>query len=314
MRKPILSILASAAIKKNLVTQRAGTNPLEAAAGVPLQHMCACVTCTNTVAWDTIFCSPECALRNRMAAAPHPRRSRPYINLKASASYQSFGDNPAIATNFLVPVSYAAGHVIRRSLLSPKPLHNETAHHKLRAQYLTASNIAAVLGANPYRSPLSVLRSYVNPHAQRKGNMFTRRGRDMEPFIANKFVEATAIPCIYDQGMCVSAHHPFIGATFDLLTVAGIPVEIKCLVSRQPGPITELAPFMYWVQCQVQMEVANAPYCYYVEYKEESGPEPEYFSIVRIDRDLPWFTRILPILQAFWAEVCELRSKLKTIS
>lgn len=179
-------------------------------------------------------------------------------------------------------------------------------------RYLTASNVAAVIGANPYCSVKQVFRKYVLKQ-ESGSNYFTRQGIEMEPFIAQKFVEQVMLPVIYNQGVALSTRYPFLGASFDLLTCTGIPVEIKYLVSRKPKE-NELLPFMYWVQCQVQMEVADAPYCYYVEYKEACKDDGEYFSVCKLERDSAWFESIVPRLEEFWHAVCKLRSGLSKVS
>jgi putative phage-type endonuclease len=277
-----------------------------------LLRACIAANCTSLVTWDELHCSPACARSARVSANVVARHTlQPYPCIRASAAYDPFTKHEKLSTKFLLPVSRSASHIIRRSFFSPKPEYDEKAHHSLRAQYITASNVSAIIGANPHCSQRMVFKSYFTKNRAGAGNRFTRKGITMEPFIANKFVQSTGIPCMYGQGLCVSAHYPFLGATFDLITITGIPVEIKCLVTRRPATDT-LMPFMYWVQCQVQMEVAQAPCCYYVEYKEETGTEPEHFSIVLVERDATWFAQILPVLQSFWAQVCELRSRLKT--
>lgn len=119
----------------------------------------------------------------------------------------------------------------------------------------------------------------------------------------------TSIACVYNEGLHISKRFPFIGATFDLLTIHGIPVEIKLLVSRKPEQYPYMPP-MYWVQCQVQMEVADSDMCYYVEFKEATETEPEYFCISTIRRDKEWFDNVAPRLKEFWDQVTELRQSL----
>lgn len=264
--------------------------------------------CSNTTSWNQAHCSVGCAQEHRRNEGNLYCAAEPGINVKSHAAYEAFHNNANLFTYFYTPLSRAAYNILRRGFFYPKPIANEDAHHNLRMRYLTASNVAAVIGANPYCSVKQIFKKYVlkEPGAS---NYFTRKGRDMEPFIAQKFVQATMLPCIYNQGLALSRRYPFLGASFDLLTHTGIPVEIKFLVSRTPKD-GELVPFMYWVQCQVQMEVADASHCYYVEYKEASNDNAEYFSITKLHRDSRWFEGVAPQLEEFWDAVCKLRSGL----
>jgi hypothetical protein len=129
----------------------------------------------------------------------------------------------------------------------------------------------------------------------------------MEPVIAERFVRAMNVPCIYNQGMVVHKSHPFLAATFDLLTTQGIPVEIKYMVSRKPT--TDIVmPCMYWVQCQIQIQCADSPYGYYVEYKEKQKDAPEHFRIMTVRRDQEWFDKNIGLLRQFWDIVQNYRS------
>lgn len=230
--------------------------------------------------------------------------------LAATATYQSFPDD-RFHTNWIIPVRHELTNNLSRSFMSPKPGIAETLHHQVRMNYLTASNVAAVLGHNPYCSPQNAFKRYVLK-TQSGGSKATRKGQEMEPIIARLFVERSNLPCVHGEGLCISRRHSFLAATFDLLTYEGIPVEIKTLVTRKPK-LNELMPFYYWIQCQVQMEVAEAPYCYYVEYKEESEGEGEYFAVHKIARDASWMQSMLPRLATFWNQVLALRAKLNIV-
>lgn len=209
-------------------------------------------------------------------------------------------------TCLYIPTSPGLRNILVRSFFSPRPS-DQKRHHRLRHNYLTASNVASVLNINPYCSVRSILERYIHPYIEQKDNYIMKRGRDMEPIIADMFVKATNIPCVHSQGLTPHSKYKFLAATFDLLTLDGIPVEIKCLVKRKPT--TEcIMPVMYWVQCQIQMQVAEADKCFYVEFKERTETDEEYFNILTIRRDDQWFNRVLPLLEEFWNVVCNYRS------
>jgi len=224
--------------------------------------------------------------------------------MHANFTYDKFDEQ--YDTQLYVPISDNVQRVLTRSFFHPRPS-DELRHYRLRHNFLTASNVAAVLGMNPYCTIQTIMDKYMRPFSPAPDNYFTKRGKDMEPFIAQKFVRSTKIPCIHNQGLVQHRTYKFLGATFDLLTHTGIPVEIKCLVKRVPKQ-DEVMPKMYWVQCQIQMQVAESPFCYYVEYKERTETESEFFNIIVINRDDDWFYQVVPILERFWNTVTEYRS------
>lgn len=224
--------------------------------------------------------------------------------MHANFTYEKFDE--AYDTQLYVPITGNVQRMLTRSFFHPRPT-DELRHHRLRHNFLTASNVAAVLGMNPYCSVKTILDKYTRPFVPAPDNYFTKKGKNMEPIIAQKFVRATQIPCIHNQGLVTHNVYKFLAATFDLVTHTGIPVEIKCLVKRAPKTDTVM-PKMYWVQCQIQMQVTEAPYCYYVEYKERTSDCPEYFNILVLNRDDDWFYQIVEYLEAFWKTVTEYRS------
>lgn len=262
-------------------------------------HKCAYPACHNVTTWSLAHCSVECA--NLHVSQQHFTSGTCHTVVKAHVSY----DVLPVGTSLLVPFHPRVRDILKYSLTSPKPSEEEARHHLLRRQYITASNVASILGCNRYKSRRAVFKQYVLGDTARR-NTFMQRGIEMEPVIANKFVQASGKHCIYNHGLCVSKRFDFIGATFDLLTTDGFPVEIKYLANRQPDPSAPV-PFIYWVQCQVQMEVADSLSCYYVEYKEGQDDQPDYFSILQIERDTAWFDSIVPFVKQFYDDVMVLR-------
>ena len=267
------------------------------------RHWCANILCSKRIELTRIQCSPDCAksVQNRDKV---PINDETRFIMNGSFKYSAF--DSYFDTHLYVPISPKLRDILMRSFFSPRPSDNER-HHRLRHNYLTASNIASVLNMNPYCSVRAILEKYIQPFTEHKDNFIMKRGRDMESTIAKLFINATNIPCIHNQGLTPHSKYKFIAATFDLLTLEGIPVEIKCLVKRKPTR-DSIMPTMYWVQCQIQMQVANSDKCFYVEYKERNQIEDEYFNIITVRRDDQWFQNVLPLLKEFWEVVCNYRS------
>lgn len=266
-------------------------------------HWCGNITCHNRIAMDEIECSSDCAAlvteRDQF-----PKFKSPNHIMTGAFSYKLF--DTTYDTQLYVPISTNLKNVLTRSFFSPKATDGDK-HHRFRHNYLTASNVASALNMNPYSSVRHILEYYMNPYKPSTDNHFMKRGREMESVIASKFIESTGLSCVFNQGLTIHPDYPFLAATFDLLTIEGVPVEIKFMVSRNPSYST-IMPKMYWVQCQIQMQVAQSQYCYYVEYKQPNEIDPEHFSIITIQRDDQWFNNALPVLKEFWDVVCSYRS------
>jgi putative phage-type endonuclease len=226
--------------------------------------------------------------------------------VKARASYYDLG--PTFDTHVYVPYTNRVKQMLERSFFHPNPVTNEKEHHAFRYQHLTASNVAAVLGLNPYQTRQKVYEKYTNPQEPSIDNYFTRRGRQQEPYIARKFTHASGLTCLYDLPLVEHPTYPWLGATFDLLTNKGHPVEIKYLISRKPTEETFM-PMMYWVQMQIQLQVAQSSSGYYVEFKSATDTEPEYFKILIVSRDDDWFAQMFSKIECFWQSVQEARCK-----
>lgn len=87
---------------------------------------------------------------------------------------------------------------------------------------------------------------------------------------------------------------PWLGASPDsFLMIDGrqIPVEAKC-----PRVLHTKVPGMYLDQMQTQMEVCDAPYCYFVSWVEDGQ------WVKKVERDPEWWTKNRPILEAFYLD------------
>src|SRR5687767_8539180 len=104
-----------------------------------------------------------------------------------------------------------------------------------RRELLTASDVAAVLGVDPRRSPLSV-------YAEKRGLLevaetpWMRWGRRVEGAIAEAYADETGRP-VRDLGLEIQRHPdvPWLGATLDRQVLEGSAAHP--LVAPGPGPL-----------------------------------------------------------------------------
>lgn len=168
----------------------------------------------------------------------------------------------------------------------------------LRNNMLTASDVASVLGVNPYETPDDVMykkcgfKKRCDWSAADHGNRYEAEARDI---YAQKYNET-----VYEIGVVPHPQHMWLGGSPDGITDSEKLIEIKCPVSRK---ITNEVPKHYVPQVQLLMEILDLEVCDFIQYR----PEPYEFVVTRINRDRDWFQRSLPIMRDFWNRVIERR-------
>lgn len=94
------------------------------------------------------------------------------------------------------------------------------------------------------------------------GNIATFWGQKYEQVVADIYSVNHNVK-LYEFGLIEHPEYNWMGASPDGITEDGIMLEIKCPSRRK---ITGIAPFYYYIQCQIQMETCNLDYCDFVEY------------------------------------------------
>ena len=181
-------------------------------------------------------------------------------------------------------------------------------HSKLwfsqRNRMITCSDMAAVLGMNPYSSKNEVFNKKTGQAKPFHGNAATRRGTELEP-VAMKAYEKKSGKTTWPEDVGLMQHPVYsqIGGSPDGITLDGILVEIKCPMSRRiiPG----LCPKYYIPQVQVLMEIFDLDQTHFVQYRPETRYTNEVCDITIINRDPVWFANALPQLQGFMTDVTE---------
>lgn len=114
--------------------------------------------------------------------------------------------------------------------------------------------------ANPYSSKKDYILSKCG-HRQFTGSEATYWGTMLEQ-VATDIYSRREKRKIIEFGLLPHPSIDFIGASPDGISPEGVMLEIKCPFRRK---ITGVPPFYYWIQMQLQLEVANLKNCDFLE-------------------------------------------------
>ncbi len=126
---------------------------------------------------------------------------------------------------------------------------------------ITGTDIAAIVGLNPYRKVYDVFLDKLGLADDMVDTPYMKRGRRMEPILAEDYEEATGLKTV-KVGLVRHAQCDFVLGTPDRLVVNGAGqilhgLEIKTAGYRQQPywgpPETDIIPDQYLLQCQWYM-------------------------------------------------------------
>lgn len=173
---------------------------------------------------------------------------------------------------------------------------------ELRNNMVTASDAAAVLGISRFDSVDDILYKKCG---------FEKRYSDMSMSamkhgiyyedIARREYECVTGEIVHEVGLIQHPVYPFIGASADGITESGKLIEIKC----PKGALRQKIPDYYIPQIQLCLEVLDLETCDYIEYSADLNT----LRISKVDRDREWFRKSLPVIENFWRDVIDRRSK-----
>ncbi len=178
-----------------------------------------------------------------------------------------------------------------------------------RKGLVTASNVGAILGFDPWRTADDVMRAMVRDHfgADREfdGNPATAWGEANEAGAITDYTMETGRPT-RPAPFVVSPLHPWLGASPDrYVSNAGL-LEVKCpfkfrdTVKPVPFvPITDRAQRHYHAQIQVQMLCTGTEWCDFWQWA------PADWSCERVDRDEQFLEWAIPELYGFYQRFLE---------
>jgi putative phage-type endonuclease len=139
-----------------------------------------------------------------------------------------------------------------------------------RKKHIGASEVAAILGADPRYTPLHVYESKVHDR-ESIDTVWMKFGRDVEGAIANAYAHETG-RSVVDLGATAFQYHPdmpFLAATLDRVTwdkprdpeEPGVPLELKNKGDfTRPDAWVEEPPLENQIQLQIQMSCKVAPW------------------------------------------------------
>lgn len=166
-----------------------------------------------------------------------------------------------------------------------------------RKKGIGGSEAGAIVGMNPYSSPVKVFQDKVSEEIVEMDNETMRVGRDLENYVAQRFMEETGKKVRKSNFMYFSESHPFMLADVDRLVV-GEKAILECKTANlyqankwKDGNVPE----MYYIQCQHYLAVLGFDTAYIAVLIMGKG-----FIWQKIERDEELIQYLVTIEQDFW--------------
>ena len=168
-----------------------------------------------------------------------------------------------------------------------------------RKMGITGTDAGAICGLNPYVSAFQVYQDKITKETENQDNESMRQGRDLEEYVAQRFVEETGFRVRRANAIFQNEEHPIMLADFDRLIVgqnAGLECKTVSPYSADKWS-DEAIPIHY--QMQVQHYQATSGYdCWYI-VALILGKD---FIIRKIERDEEMIQYLITIEERFWNE------------
>lgn len=155
---------------------------------------------------------------------------------------------------------------------------------ELRKRSIGGSDAGTIMGMNPYSSLVTLYADKMGLSKPRGDNEAMRQGRDLEAYVAERYMEITGNKVQNDNFMYHHPDYPFITANIDR-RIVGQNAGLECkTMSAFNGYDLEgnVIPPSYFCQCQHYMEVMGfdfmdlcilvfqkPPYIFHIERNEE---------------------------------------------
>lgn len=170
---------------------------------------------------------------------------------------------------------------------------------KYRKQGITSTDAGAICGFNPYVSAFQVYQDKISEDIVEFDNESMRQGRDLEEYVAQRFMEETGLKVRRANAIYQSSEHPWMLADYDRLIIgqkAGLECKTVSPYSSDKWADGQI-PLHY--QLQVQHYLAVSGYdCWYIA-AIIFGRE---FVIRKIERDEELIQYLIRIEKRFWHE------------
>jgi len=157
-----------------------------------------------------------------------------------------------------------------------------------------ASQSAAVLGVNPWKSKVDVWDDLVYGGDPIEDNLAMRLGRDLEPILQKLFMEQTGLTVKQDNKIRIHKDYDYLTCNLDGMVIGEkVPVEYKTSAQPWDGEI----PDHYFVQLQHQMMITESPYIYYASLSLGYNKQ---LIIEKYERDDKFINDMKEELVSFW--------------
>ena len=170
---------------------------------------------------------------------------------------------------------------------------------ELRRQGLGGSDAAAIIGLDRYRSAFDVYAEKIGLKPEQPDNEAMRQGRDLEQYVAERFMEATGKKVRRRNAMLQHPEYPFMIADIDRWVVsenAGLECKTTSVLNRAKFSQGEFPP-NYYVQCMHYMAVTGAERWYLAVLVLNNA-----FHVFTIERDENEIQALIQAEKQFWEE------------
>jgi putative phage-type endonuclease len=168
---------------------------------------------------------------------------------------------------------------------------------ELRKKGIGGSDSAAIVGLDRYRSPFDVYADKLGLKPEIPDNEAMRQGRDLEQYVAERFMEATGKKVRRRNAMLQHPEYPFMIADIDRWVVgenAGLECKTTSVLNRAKFNQGEYPP-SYYVQCVHYMAVTGAERWYLAVLVLNKG-----FHVFTIERDEAEINALIEAEKDFW--------------
>ena len=168
---------------------------------------------------------------------------------------------------------------------------------ELRKKGIGGSDSAAIVGLDRYRSAFDVYAEKIGLKPEQPDNEAMRQGRDLEQYVAERFMEATGKKVRRRNAMLQHPEYPFMLANIDRWVVgenAGLECKTTSVLNRAKFNQGEFPP-NYYVQCMHYMAVTGADRWYLAVLVLNKS-----FHVFTIERDEAEIQALIVAEKDFW--------------
>ena len=168
---------------------------------------------------------------------------------------------------------------------------------ELRKKGIGGSDAAAIVGLDRYRSPFDVYADKLGLKPEIPDNEAMRQGRDLEQYVAERFMEATGKKVRRRNAMLQHPEYSFMIADIDRWVIgenAGLECKTTSVLNRAKFNQGEFPP-RYYVQCMHYMAVTGAERWYLAVLVLNKS-----FHVFTIERDEAEINALIEAEKDFW--------------